>query len=232
MKIIKNALYLENEEEKHNMVLGSRGSVIQGDESHVFARKYNIGRVLAITEHGWLFGMVEDGPDGKIWIEMVKDRTGRRLRKIITDHTATGTVVFTDSWKAYDRLSSGGREHYKVNHKEIFVSHQQRRHEEPDEVASVSHAAEDWEDMSLIDDTVVVHTNKIERAWREIKRGLVNQPIRLLSRNIGVEMFRYNHLNVKIPFDKRRDLVLETVAKHQTQIQELLRESFPVYPHE
>ena len=104
MKIIKNALYLENEEEKRNIVLGGRGAVVQGDESHVFARKYDIGRVLAITEHGWLFGMVEDGPDGRIWIEMVKDRSGSRLRQIITAHTATGTVVFTDSWKAYVRL--------------------------------------------------------------------------------------------------------------------------------
>ena len=79
MKIIKNALYLENEEEKRNIVLGGRGAVVQGDESHVFARKYDIGRVLAITEHRWLFGMVEDGPDGRIWIEMVKDRSGSRL---------------------------------------------------------------------------------------------------------------------------------------------------------
>ena len=146
--------------------------------------------------------MVEDGPDGKIWIEMVKDRTGGRLRKIITEHTATGTVVFTDSWKAYDRLSSSGREHDKVNHKENFVSHQQRRREARDEEESVSDAAEDWEEVSLFDDSVVVHTNKIERAWREIKRGLVNHPIRLLSRNIGVEMFRYNHFNVK-PYSRR-----------------------------
>ena len=130
------------------------------------------------------------------------------------------------------QTTSSGREHNKINHKEIFVSYQQRHHEEPDEAESVSDAAEDWEDLSLIDDSVVVHTNKIERAWREIKRGLVNQPIRILSRNIGVEMFRTNHLNVKIPFEKRRDLVLETVAKQQTKIQELLRESFPVYPEE
>ena len=36
IKIIKNALYLENEEEKRNLKLGGRGMVVQGDETHVF----------------------------------------------------------------------------------------------------------------------------------------------------------------------------------------------------
>ena len=114
--------------------MGGRWTVVQWDESHVFARQYNIWRVLAITEHGWLFGVVEDGPDGRIWIEMIEDRKEIRLQKLIKEYTATGTVVFTDSWKAYDRLSSNGREHYKVNHKEIFVSRQQRHRDEHEDV--------------------------------------------------------------------------------------------------
>ena len=36
IKIIKNALYLENEEEKQSLKLGGRGMVVQGDETHVF----------------------------------------------------------------------------------------------------------------------------------------------------------------------------------------------------
>ena len=119
-----------------------------------------------------------------------------------------------------------------MNHNENFVSRPQRHCDEPEDGESVSDEAEDWEDISLLDDTVVIHTNKIERAWGENKRGLIYQPIHLLSRNIGVEMFMYNHLNVKIPFEKRRDLVLQTVAKHQTKIDELLRESYSVYPEE
>ena len=188
---------------------------------------------MAITEHGWLFGFVEDCPDGRIWIEMVKDRSGERLQNLIKNHTEDGVVVFTDSWKAYDGLESKGLEHFKVNHKENFVSHQRRKVEEPQEDdQACSDDAEDFEDLTLIDDTIEVHTNKIERAWREIKRGLANQPIRLLSRNIGVEMFRYNHLNVKIPFKLRMDIILATIAKHQTKIEQLLRDSFPVYPEE
>ena len=232
VKIIKNALYLENEAEKQHLKLGSRGSVVQGDETRVFSRKYNVGRVLAITEHGWLFGIVEDCPDGRIWIEMVKDRSGERLQNIIINHTEDSAIIFTDCWKAYDGLEAKGVEHNKVNHKENIVSHQRRHVDEQEEEQPGSDDAEDDDDLTLIDDTIDVHTNKIERAWREIKRGLANQPIRLLSRNIGVEMFRYNNLNGKIPFGVRRDLIITTIAKHQAKIEQLLRESFPVYPEE
>ena len=159
--------------------------------------------------------------------------SGERLQNLIKNHSEDGAVVFTDCWKAYDGLESKGLEHFKVNHKENFVSHQRMQVEEPeDDHQAGSDDAEDFEDLTLIDDTVEVHTNKIERAWREIKRGLANQPIRLLSRNIGVEMFRYNHLNVKIPFKLRMDIILATIAKHQTNVEQLLRDSFPVYPEE
>ena len=35
--------------------------------------------------------------------------------------------------------------------------------------------AEDADDETLIDDTLIVHTNRIERIWREVKRGLRGQ---------------------------------------------------------
>ena len=59
---------------------------------------------------------------------------------------------------------------------------------------------------------VDVHTQKVERTWREVKRELVNHHINVLRRNIGVAMFRYNHLNVNIPFNERRKIVIRTLA--------------------
>ena len=38
LRIIKNALFLENEEEKRTMLLGGRGEKVQADESCVFSR--------------------------------------------------------------------------------------------------------------------------------------------------------------------------------------------------
>ena len=52
LKIIKNSLFLENELEKREMLLGGDGETVQIDESCVFSRKYGVGRVLETTRHG------------------------------------------------------------------------------------------------------------------------------------------------------------------------------------
>ena len=59
LRLIKNALHLEVEETKRRLFLEGRTRV-QIDESHVFTRKYSVGRVLATTTQGWVFGVVED----------------------------------------------------------------------------------------------------------------------------------------------------------------------------
>ena len=81
----------------------------------------------------------------------------------------------------------------------------------------------------VIDKPEVVHTQRIERSWREVKRELVNQHLDVLRRNIGVAMFRFNHLKVSLPFAERRKIVIRAVAKHQTQVEELMRFRFSIY---
>ena len=49
--------------------------------------------------------------------------------------------------------------------------------DETEEVFLNTDVAEDAEDETLIDDTIIVHTNKIERVWREAKSGLRHQPL-------------------------------------------------------
>ena len=75
----------------------------------------------------------------------------------------------------------------------------------------------------VIDRQEIVHTQRIERSWREVKRELVNLHIDVLRRNIGVAMFRFNHLKVNVPFTERRKIVIRAVAKHQDQVEELMR---------
>ena len=61
------------------------------------------------------------------------------------------------------------------------------------------------DDDGVVDEKMVdVSTQKIERSWRKGKGDLVNQHVSVLRRNIGVEMFRFNHLFVNIPFNERR----------------------------
>ena len=76
---------------------------------------------------------------------------------------------------------------------------------------------------------IVVHTQKIERVWEEVKRGLYKQPIRLLKRNLNVETFRYNKLPSNLSFSERRKIVIQTVAKYQNDLGLLMVTYFPIY---
>ena len=111
--------------------------------------------------------------------------------------------------------------------------------EEREAIAVAVREFEEGGDDAVDEGTVVieekkerVHTQKVERSWREVKRELVNQHIDVLRRNIGVAMFRYNHLNVRIPFNERRKLVIQIVAKHQMRDGELLRSRYSIYDDE
>ena len=46
-----------------------------------------------------------------------------------------------------------------------------------DEVFLYFDFAEDADDETLIDDTIIIHTNRIQRIWREVKRVLRGQPL-------------------------------------------------------
>ena len=184
--------------------------------------------------------MVEDIVNGRHFIQMVKTRDKETLETIVKKHTEEETRVFTDCWRSYDGLESEGLKHLSVNHKKQFVSFQtvvvdSVPYEEAFDEEVVDFVDEDSDDFTeetlgsmLVVETVKVHTNKIERAWREVKRGLANQPLKLLSRNIGVEMFRDNHLGANVPFATKRDLIIATIGKHQTKVKELLRSYFPI----
>ena len=237
MRIIKNALFLENEAEKRTMMLGGRDVTVQADESCVFKRKHGVGRILELTPNEGVFGIVGDKPDGLLFIQMVRHKDSATLQSIIKDHVKEGTTIFTDCWPAYNGLNGvNGFKHYTVNHSENFVEKkplQMSRDEEREAIRMVVTESEEAEDDAIDEEGIVeeilvfVHTQKIERTWREVKRELVNQHISVLRRNVGVAIFRYNHLNINIPFNERRKTVIKTVAKHQLRDGELLRSRYP-----
>ncbi|CAF0751225.1 unnamed protein product [Brachionus calyciflorus] len=52
-----------------------------------------------------MFGLVERGENGKAYVEVVKDRKGPTLLKILYDHVEEGTVIISDTWSSYNRIS-------------------------------------------------------------------------------------------------------------------------------
>ena len=128
LKIIKKSLFLENEFEKREMLLGGDGETVQIDESCVFSRKYGVGGVLETSRHGWVFGIIEDKPDGLLFIQMVRTKDAATLKQIIKDHVREKTTIFTDCWPSYNGLEKEkGFKHYSVNHSEHFVEVQQQQ---------------------------------------------------------------------------------------------------------
>ena len=242
MRIIKNALFLENEEEKKYMKLGGKGETVQADESCVFKRKNGVGRILELTRHGWLFGVVEDKIDGRLYIQMIRHKDADTLQGIIKEHVEKETTIFTDCWPSYNGLNGvNGYKHYNVNHSEHFVEQKPLQMSQAEERAAIQIVVNDFEDAgddAFEDEGVVeqpmvsVNTQKIERSWREVKRELTNQHISVLRRNVGVAIYRYNHLNVRIPLVERREMVIRAVAKNQMRLRELMRQRFPVYEDE
>ena len=111
---------MEIQEQLQSFVLGGEGERVQIDESHVFTRKNNVGRVLVTTTYGWVFGIIEDKPNGKLFLQMVRYRDRETLEPLIESRIRKGTTVFSDSWPSYHNLMNLGYKHYQVNHKKTI----------------------------------------------------------------------------------------------------------------
>ena len=124
--------------------IGGRGMVVEIDECHLHSRKYGVGRVEA-GESWWVLGGI-CRQTSEMFIEIVFDRSQKKLSKIIFENVQSGTILDTDCWRGYNKLQSMNLNytHNTVNHSQNFVSP-----EDPD-----------------------VYTNTIERAWRSLRESI------------------------------------------------------------
>jgi transposase-like protein len=126
--------------------IGGQGLTIECEESHIFKRKYNRGRMY-VLEDWWMFGAI-CRETGECFAMVVPDRTKNTLWPLMASRIAAGSTVYTDSAAVYDGITGLGMNwiHLKVNHRKTFVRH----------VLYRGHV-------------YIVHTNTIERLWRHIK---------------------------------------------------------------
>ena len=55
----------------------------------------------------WVFGMVDTSKRPALgYMEVVQQKTAATLLPVINSHVAPGTVVQTDEWRSYRRVSS------------------------------------------------------------------------------------------------------------------------------
>lgn len=67
----------------------------------------------------WVFGCYIDKK--KVRFEAVSDQNCDTLTKLVRKYVAPGSVLVTDEWAGYNRLSETGFVHYKVNHSQNYV---------------------------------------------------------------------------------------------------------------
>ena len=123
-----------------NKKIGGRGHVAE-IESKFGRRKYNRGRRV---DGCWVIGGI-DRYSRETFFEIVEDRSAETLLPILIKNIHPETLVISDCWKSYSKLSNHFREHKTINHSLQFVDPNDRQ----------------------------VHTNNIESQWRVLKRNVL-----------------------------------------------------------
>ena len=91
----------------------------------------------------WAFGGIERSSKKCFIVPLVdKDRSAGTLIPIIKQYVRSGSVIYSDSWRAYHKLCDEGYTHYMINHKEQFVDPNNPN----------------------------IHTQNIERLWLDLKQ--------------------------------------------------------------
>ena len=150
-------------------MIGGEGKIVEIDESLVFRRKYNRGRLI---KEVWVVGAMERGRSGaqtnKFFIQIVSNRNQMTLTNLILQYILPGTHLISDGWAAYRRLERYGYSHSRVIHQENFV---------------------DSSDPE-------VHTQNVESLWSVVKRMLRRTGTNLKTNmhlHIKEKCFRYAH---------------------------------------
>lgn len=89
-----------------------------------------------------VFGILKRG--GKVYTKVIADASGDTLIPIIERKVVPDSIVYTDSWGAYNALDISDFHHQRVNHSETYVDGGNRRN----------------------------HINGIENFWNQAKRHL------------------------------------------------------------
>jgi hypothetical protein len=102
--------------ESNREMLGGPGFIIEVDEAKFGRRKFIKGkRVDGI----WIFGMTER-ESGNCCFIPVETRDEETLIGEIKKFIRSGTIIYSDCWKAYSSLSMHGYQHFTVNHSKHF----------------------------------------------------------------------------------------------------------------
>ena len=99
--------------------IGGDGVEVEIDESKFGKRKYHQGHRV---EGQWVFGGHEKYDKSKIFMIPVNNRKAATLERIIKKWIKPKSIIHSNCWKAYSKLSQMGYTHVTVNHSKEFFN--------------------------------------------------------------------------------------------------------------
>jgi transposase len=66
-----------------------------------------------------VFGLLKRG--GKVYARIIPDASSQTLMPIITHKIRPDSVIYSDSWKAYNAIDVSKFYHHRINHSELFA---------------------------------------------------------------------------------------------------------------
>ena len=150
--------------------IGGPDSIVEIDETLISKAKYNRGRR---PKQVWLFGGIDRESKRRFIVPLIDEeavdskpqpRNKTVLLPIIKKFILPGSTIISDCWGAYNSLKNNSDfKHYRINHSKNFVSPQDQD----------------------------VHTQTIERLWRDVKEWIKKPGIRpiYLPQYIGRYLF-------------------------------------------
>lgn len=157
--------------------LGGNNKIVEVNETHLVSRRDSRGRILT-GERYWILG-VFCRETKEIRLMVSRNRNAAICTRFICDNVERDSVVISDEWRGYSRLTDFGFSHYRICHKRHFVDP-----EHP------------W-----------IHTQNIENKWRWYKNYMPQvNTFELIS--LYTNRFVYkNNLNLKRA-DERFEFIL------------------------
>jgi hypothetical protein len=98
-------------------VIGGEDICVEIDETKLGKRKYNRGHRV---EGVWVLVGVERTAERKVFMRIIEKRDSDTLMDIILRHVRPGSIIVTDYWRGYLRLSEHNFSHLRVNHSVTF----------------------------------------------------------------------------------------------------------------
>lgn len=82
--------------------IGGPHDVVEIDETHLFKRKFNVGRQV-MWNHVWIFGGISRTTKQRFGV-LVNDRSANTLLPILQDHVDEDSYICSDHWRAYNQV--------------------------------------------------------------------------------------------------------------------------------